>query len=451
MVRTMRILTLAVLLAVVCGTTAFANGFNLNGTGSKAIGMGGAFIGLADDPSAVFWNPAGLSQTEKTTLYLFETNLIPSGTYVWKNDPLKVNVDAKTQSKIYPAGAFAFLKPVGKKLVVGATVYVPAGTGATWNGADFATFPGVGGITYTWESYMAVITGAAVASYKINDKLSLGATLNFNRGMLKMKRPALGQYEEDLTASALGATFGLLAKPHEKLSIGLTFRTPSDLNFKGDTTMGAVGEAKYKPLFAALGLSDVPALTQGERSATWPMWVGAGVALKATEKLTFTADAQYTNWKKVGVIPMTFSATSWETIKNPPAALLAHPVYGPSVRSLAMAFDQKFALNWQDAVQYRVGVQYVAGKDLALRAGYYSDPSPSPVETLNVLLPERTYNAATVGVGKKLGKLSLDFCMEALFGKDGRTPEAGFPTTVKMPGTHGMRILVPNFAVSYVF
>jgi len=32
------------------------------GIGAKAGGMGGAFVGLADDPSALFWNPAGLTQ-----------------------------------------------------------------------------------------------------------------------------------------------------------------------------------------------------------------------------------------------------------------------------------------------------------------------------------------------------------------------------------------------------
>lgn len=29
-------------------------------TGTRALGMGGAFVAVADDPSAVFWNPAGL-------------------------------------------------------------------------------------------------------------------------------------------------------------------------------------------------------------------------------------------------------------------------------------------------------------------------------------------------------------------------------------------------------
>jgi len=34
--------------------------------GAKAAGMSTAFIGLADDPSAIFHNPAGITQLEGT-------------------------------------------------------------------------------------------------------------------------------------------------------------------------------------------------------------------------------------------------------------------------------------------------------------------------------------------------------------------------------------------------
>ncbi len=39
------------------------------GIGARAIAMGGAFVALADDPSALFWNPAGLSQLVQNQLY----------------------------------------------------------------------------------------------------------------------------------------------------------------------------------------------------------------------------------------------------------------------------------------------------------------------------------------------------------------------------------------------
>jgi long-chain fatty acid transport protein len=107
------------LVSGVSASAALANGFNLDGVGSKAIGMGGAFIGLADDPSAVFWNPAGLTQTSRPTLYGFEMNLIPTGKYQWTYAPLGVSIDAKTKSKVYPVGALGYVQPIGKKWVVG--------------------------------------------------------------------------------------------------------------------------------------------------------------------------------------------------------------------------------------------------------------------------------------------------------------------------------------------
>ena len=44
------------------GPGSTAGDFLNIGIGAKAGGMGGAFVGLADDPSAIYWNPAGLTQ-----------------------------------------------------------------------------------------------------------------------------------------------------------------------------------------------------------------------------------------------------------------------------------------------------------------------------------------------------------------------------------------------------
>jgi hypothetical protein len=39
------------------------------GIGPRALGMGGAFVALADDASSVYWNPAGLAFVENPTFY----------------------------------------------------------------------------------------------------------------------------------------------------------------------------------------------------------------------------------------------------------------------------------------------------------------------------------------------------------------------------------------------
>ncbi|HOX28986.1 MAG TPA: hypothetical protein PLQ76_07535 [bacterium] len=63
---------LTVFLAFASGAAQAINVHELNGTdlgmgaGARAIGMGGAFIALGDDASAVFWNPAAMTKVSKT-------------------------------------------------------------------------------------------------------------------------------------------------------------------------------------------------------------------------------------------------------------------------------------------------------------------------------------------------------------------------------------------------
>ena len=57
---------LSLVLAGPSMATKYAGTFMENGGGARALGMGGAFTAVADDPSATFWNPAGLAQVQTT-------------------------------------------------------------------------------------------------------------------------------------------------------------------------------------------------------------------------------------------------------------------------------------------------------------------------------------------------------------------------------------------------
>jgi len=218
---------------------ALANGLNLNSLGSRALAMGGAFVGLADDFSAIYWNPAGIVQFKSKYFGFYMTDIIPSGTYERTEVPA---FKADTESKQYLSGLAAYYYPVSDDVVAGLGVYIPSGLGAKWNGADFA--PLSSDTSYLWESKIGLITFAPALAVKINDMISIGAALNINYGMFDIKMHAgltpppdsqdLGQYEESMTGWGYGATIGVLVKPMEKLSIGATFRTESTVKFKGD-------------------------------------------------------------------------------------------------------------------------------------------------------------------------------------------------------------------------
>ncbi len=64
--------TRLILFFLLCSIFAYAQldlnlgpDWNFTGVGARAAGMGGAFIGVADDATAISWNPAGLTQLDK--------------------------------------------------------------------------------------------------------------------------------------------------------------------------------------------------------------------------------------------------------------------------------------------------------------------------------------------------------------------------------------------------
>jgi len=401
--------TLAVAAVLMLSTGLAANGLNLNSVGSKAIGMGGAFVGLADDYSAIFWNPAGMIQQEGPIFSLYGSAIIPTVSYEFA----LAGIDTQTESKMYPSGAIGYIKPLSDKVTVGILAYVPSGSGATWPGADLA--PLAAGSVLKWESMVGILAVSPAVAVRLSDKFTLGAALNIYYGLLKIKRPALLQYEENLNGFAVGGTISAMYQPSDKLSFGLTFKTPISVKMEGDATMSGAG---------ALNLSTT---ATAERSADWPMWIGFGVALKATDRLTFTADLQYTDWQKLTDIPVTYQDPIWQAV---------------------FAADSTFELRWESKIQWRIGMEYKLNDTWALRAGYYYDPSPGPIETVNILLPQFTYNWATLGVGYHTDKISLDVAVEFGFGQDREVP---LGLEIGMPGTHGMFMYVPNIAFTYRF
>ena len=62
--KRLKILFFVLLLSALRLPFAAAGGFYNSDHGSKAVAMAGAFAAQADDPSAVFYNPAGIMQLD---------------------------------------------------------------------------------------------------------------------------------------------------------------------------------------------------------------------------------------------------------------------------------------------------------------------------------------------------------------------------------------------------
>ena len=416
---------LAVILVLASGL--MGNGLNLNGLGARAASMGGAFVGLADDFTAVFWNPAGLALLNKGTFGLTGDLLVPQSEYF-----LNSSFDMKTKNKYYPAGLVGYFQPISDRVVVGLGAYTLSGLGADWNNTGFETalaYPIPPTFftppleNYIWRSFIGSITLAPSVAVKIDDGIFFGATLNINYGffqtgqwgasaVIPTKPPTLvnlGQQSLDIKGWGYGATLGILVKPNELLSFGLTYRTQSKMKLRGMME------------FDNIGLLGLPDSSDTSLEVPSPTWLAGGVAVKLLENLTATFDLQWTNWAKLSTLNIVFDDPSW-------AAVLAD--------------ESAMVLDWKNRLQVRGGLEYAAG-DFAIRAGYYNDPAPAPDATMNVLIPSFTFNSFTAGFGYRKGGYKADVGLEYLIGQK-RTVTEGV-----MPGVYEMKIWVPMFALGY--
>ena len=152
-VRRSVIAALAAVLAA--GGVAYGNGLNLNSLGTRALTMGGAFVGLADDFSAVFWNPAGAAGFREKYLGFYLTDLIPTSRYrldVPTSDGMATLVNARSKEAHYLGGMIAYYHPVSDRLVLGFGAYTPSGIGIKWPENGSRPFPAAGSTIFRARS-----------------------------------------------------------------------------------------------------------------------------------------------------------------------------------------------------------------------------------------------------------------------------------------------------------
>jgi len=407
--------TLIFIFITIINGILFGNGFNLNSIGSRAASMGGAYIGLADDYSAVFWNPAGLTQLKGRTLSFYITDAIPSCTWDWdREDPYYPDIHAKTETRHYLSGLFAYYKPIKRHLTAGIAVYVPSDIGTKWNGYELKNIS-LDGIYAEWSSRLKVIAISPVLAYRIDRTLAIGAGLNFYYGTLNLKQVVLyNQYSESSSGYGLGFTAGILfTPPDEILSIGLTFKSGYKIRFKGEA------ESSFLPGDPESNFS---------REIPWPMSVGWGVAAKPVDGLTITTDFQWTNWSVMEVITPNYENADWQEEYN---------IY-------RREFD--IELLWDHTLQVRLGCEYQLKERIALRGGYYYDDSPNSGIRLNFLLPSLPHHGITMGIGWRAGSIQYDFGLEYLMGIKQKLDSPNL-----YPGVHGGNTLSSNFSITYRF
>ncbi|MBI1799265.1 MAG: PorV/PorQ family protein [Candidatus Eisenbacteria bacterium] len=121
--------------------------------GARASGMGGAFVAVADDATALYWNAAGIARiaTDKSELSMNHAN--------WPSELSFDQVGYVFHVKRIPGAFGVAARSLSMQPMVETTAYQPDGTGRTFDAGMLAA-----GVTY---------------ARSFTDKFSAGVTANF--------------------------------------------------------------------------------------------------------------------------------------------------------------------------------------------------------------------------------------------------------------------------------
>lgn len=305
------------------GTTAAQ--FLKIGVGSRAIGMGGAFVGVANDVTAIYWNPAGLARLPRNEAILLHTEWLADISYDFA--ALSVNLGN--------AGTVAFsITSVSMGEMKVRSELQPEGTGELFDAGDIA-----GTISY---------------ARSLTDRFSIGASVKYIR-----------QNIWHMAANGVGFDVGtLFTTQFNGMRIGMSIS-----NFGPNMAMSGRDAREYVDVNPdANGSNDqIPAYLQMEG---WPLPITfrVGVAMEAINtrqnRITVAVDALHPNDNSESVnVGMEYAYYNWAFVRMGWQALLLDnsergSVFGEDAdneiipTNVGLGFIYSFSPNFKVKVDY---------------------------------------------------------------------------------------------------
>jgi long-chain fatty acid transport protein len=281
--------------------------------------------------------------------------------------------------------AYAMRGRLDDRWTWGVAVTVPWGLGTrygkTWAGRYYAV-----------ESKLITINASPSVAYAINDRLTIsaGAQIEYAKGTLSnaidfgtigagLGVPSAvpgandGFVEINASAWAFGYTAGLLWKPVDDLSLGLSYRSALQHELRGDVDF-TLDSAGVGATLAALGGAFVD--TRGAARLDLPAITALGLSWQATPELTVLAELDYTQWSSFRELRVRFD----------------NPMQPDSVQTYA----------WKDTMLVAGGLTYKAAPDWTLRAGVAVDETPTRDATRDPRIPDATRTWLSFGIAHEL-------------------------------------------------
>jgi long-chain fatty acid transport protein len=370
--------------------SAFSAGFGIFEQGAKATGMGGAFTGLADDPSAIFYNPAGVGFQDHYSAMAGTTLITFTKSEFRGSDPLPGTGDRAEFHKttFFPSNLYV-VAPVTSNIKFGLGVFSPFGLGVRWKNPE--TFSGrfisqnTNIKTFSIEPVVAIratptLSLALGAEYRISN-----VTIEQNQAKEDPFTSSFADVAHVKLASdnghGWGWNAGLLWKPVPAFSLGASYRSKMTIDYTGTArfTQRLTGD----PVFDQLVAAGLPGEAKVKTSVDFPAIASFGVAFHAPQELTVSADAVWTQWSRFSALNIQF------------------PNHDPGTA------DVYRDTGWKNSWSYRIGAEKKFSA-LAVRAGFVYDQTPQPDRDVSPILPDANRRGYCLGLGYSSERWGVD-------------------------------------------
>lgn len=370
--------------------------FTIHGAGARAEGIGGAFTAVADDATAVSFNPAGLGQLLQPEVSLvgmsyrreldnrnfLSTDHVP---------PLNLSDSLAHDQRSLPTFASASIptKFLGKNLVFQLswqrlfdlgqdTTQIVQETDLT--GANATKF-----LAQRIRQKGQVDVWSAAVAYDFSPRFLVGVSFNVWRGswnfrsnsdesLLPLPNPdaEFAQIQEDDKLQGSNWNIGVLWRS-EKLNVGAVYRGSFAARFDSRTNTQSNVDG-----------SQLPGSFSASYQLHWPETYGAGLAFRPQQQWLLALDWTRTRWSQASFMPK-----------------------GGSLDNLNF-FDLQKNTQTPDAETLRFGTEYLlfSGESvIPLRVGVFKEPQPT-VDSISG--DTRVFRGYTLGIGWKVRSFGVD-------------------------------------------
>jgi long-chain fatty acid transport protein len=349
------------------------SGFEVPMQGVPAAGQADAFTAQADDPSAIYYNPAGLTQLRGTQFTVGALALFPR----WEFDAAAGGGDEVMDAPAVLPHLYVVSDLGTERLRVGLGVFNQFGLSEDW-GDDGALRPIV------TEAELIVMNISPTVAVRLDDRFSVGAALNIYYADLTLQRKAIlgppptpeGEFEIDGNDWAVGVTPSFLWRIDERHSVGGFYRSPVTLDLRGEAEVGIPGAPNIGPSDTSVPINI-------------PQQIGLGYAFRPVERLKLEVDAIWTDWNALDRIRIGSDDPTFN--------------------------DQRIPADWQSGWTFRLGGEYDLTPHWTVRAGYAYSENAVPGATFTPLVPDSDYHLYAVGLGYSRDTWAVDLAYQFIY------------------------------------